>query len=187
MASDLAPGLLVKRALDLAAVWHAGQVRKYPGAQVPYMSHCAGVALILARHGFADEVVAAGALHDTLEDCGVTRAQIAAACGEAVADLVVHVSEADKGASWEERKRAYLEHFQHKPWEAQAITLADKLDNFRSIMVCAADHGDPWAMFKRGKPQQLERFDALLAAARALPPHPLIDEVAAALALLREV
>ena len=101
------------------------------------MSHVAGVAAILSRHGFAEEVVAAGALHDVMEDCGVTLRRAREKFGSDVADLVRHVSEEDKSLSWEERKRLYLEHFSEKPWEAQAITLADKIDNFQSIIVCA--------------------------------------------------
>jgi (p)ppGpp synthase/HD superfamily hydrolase len=178
-------GLLLKRALDHAAVWHKDQLRKYPNASVPYMSHLAGVAAILARHGFREEVVAAGALHDCMEDCGITYAELERLFGPVVADLVRHVSEEDKTLAWEERKRAYLEHFKVKPWEAQAITLADKIDNFLSIVVCAKDHGDPWAMFKRGKEAQLARFDALAAALKALPPHPLLDEYRDALAQVR--
>ena len=65
-------GPLLKRALDHAAVWHREQKRKYPGIDVPYVSHLAGVAIILARHGFDEDVVAAGALHDCIEDAGVT-------------------------------------------------------------------------------------------------------------------
>src|SRR5947207_14983974 len=117
-------GLLLKRALDRAAVWHRDQKRKYPGADVPYVSHLAGVAVILARHGFDDEVVTAGALHDAIEDAGVTRAEIAELLGERVADLVVHVTETDKSLPWEDRKRLDLEHFPTKPSAAQARTLA---------------------------------------------------------------
>jgi (p)ppGpp synthase/HD superfamily hydrolase len=65
---------VIKSAFDWAAVWHQGQHRKYPGVQVPYMSHVAGVAAILSRHGFDDEVVAAGALHDVIEDCKIGHA-----------------------------------------------------------------------------------------------------------------
>jgi len=178
---------LLKLALDWAAVWHKDQKRKYPGVAVPYMSHVAGVAAILARHGFAEEVVAAGALHDVLEDCGVGYDELASRFGTKVADLVRHASEEDKSLSWEERKRLYLEHFSKKPWEAQAITLADKIDNFQSIVVCARSFGDPWPMFKRGKEVQLERFRDLLARARSLPAHPLVDEYAAALADVEKV
>lgn len=178
--------LLLKRALDQAAVWHRTQRRKYPNADVPYMSHLAGVAITLARHGFDDEVVAAGALHDVMEDQGVTFDELSARFGERVATLVRMVSEQDRAAPWEERKRRYLEAFPRKPWEAQAITLADKIDNFRSIAVCAREHGDPWAMFKRGKPEQLARFEELWRMCGALPPHPLIDEFAEALAEVRQ-
>ncbi len=168
--------MLLKRAFDAASVWHKDQYRKYPGVLVPYMSHIAGVAATLARHGFSEEVQAAGALHDVIEDCEVTHAALATRFGNEVADLVRDVSEQDKTLSWEERKRAYVEHFAHKRWEAQAISLADKIDNFRSIVVCAADHGDPWAMFKRGRDAQIERFRALEAHAVTLPAHPLIEE-----------
>ncbi|HEX4512680.1 MAG TPA: HD domain-containing protein [Polyangiaceae bacterium] len=177
----------LKRALDWAVVWHREQNRKYPHVLVPYASHVAGVAAILSRYGFDEDVVSAGALHDTMEDCGKTFEDLAKLFGERVATLVRHVSEEDKSLSWEERKRAYLDHFTKKPWEAQAITLADKIDNFASIVVCAKDHGDPWPMFKRGKDAQIERFDALLAKARALPTHGLIDEYAAALDEVRKV
>jgi (p)ppGpp synthase/HD superfamily hydrolase len=180
-------GLLLKRALDAAAVWHKDQRRKYPQADVPYVSHVAGVVAILARHRFAEEVLAAGALHDVLEDCGVTYDELARQFGPKTADLVRSVSEQDKSLAWEERKLRYVERFAHEPWEAQAISLADKIDNFRSIARCAADFGDPWAMFKRGKAEQLARFDALAEKLAALSPHPLIAEYRSALDALRDV
>jgi (p)ppGpp synthase/HD superfamily hydrolase len=180
-------GTLLKRALDQAAVWHHGQLRKYPGTTVPYMSHPAGVAAILSRHGFDEEVVAAGALHDAIEDTTATIADVERMFGARVAELVRSASEDDKALGWEERKRAYLERFPHKPWEAQAITLADKIDNFESIIVCSELHGDPWAMFKRGKAAQLERFDALASLLDVLAPHPLIAEYRAALERVRAV
>jgi (p)ppGpp synthase/HD superfamily hydrolase len=175
---------LLKLAFDWAAVWHQDQKRKYPNASVPYMSHIAGVAAILSRHGFAEHVVAAGALHDVLEDCGVGYDVLVEKFGVVVADLVRHVSEEDKSLPWEDRKRRYLEHFSKEPWEGQAIGLADKIDNFQSMIVCAKVFGDPWAMLKRGRDVQLERFRELLTRARALPAHALIEEYATTLALV---
>jgi (p)ppGpp synthase/HD superfamily hydrolase len=166
---------LLKRALDQAAVWHRGQKRKYPGVDVPYMSHLAGVALLLAKHGFDDEVVSAGALHDAIEDASVTAEEITALFGARVADLVVRVSEPGKSLPWEARKQLYLEQFSKNPWEAQAISIADKIDNFTSIIVCASTHGDPWPMFRRGRDVQVERFSNLHERVRRLPPHSLID------------
>jgi (p)ppGpp synthase/HD superfamily hydrolase len=179
--------LLLKRALDQAAVWHKAQRRKYPGVEVPYMSHLAGVVAILSRHGFSEEVVAAGALHDAVEDTDATIEQVRTLFGDYVAVLVEHVSEPDKSLPWEERKRRYLEHFRIKPWAAQAISLADKIDNFLSIAVCARDHGDPWSMFKRGRDVQLERFRALSSVLDNLAPHPLIDEYRQALVLVSAI
>jgi (p)ppGpp synthase/HD superfamily hydrolase len=54
------------RALVLAAAVHEVQVRK--GTSVPYIIHPYQVALILDRHGWPEDVVVAGALHDVLED-----------------------------------------------------------------------------------------------------------------------
>ena len=176
---------LLKRALDQAAVWHRDQKRKYPGTDVPYVSHVAGVAAILARHGFDDEVVAAGALHDVLEDCGVSYDALAARFGARVADLVSAVSEQDKDLPWEARKTQYLERFTHSPWDAQAIAIADKTDNFVSILVCAEDHGDPWSVLKRGRDIQMERFEAFARVVDGLAPHPLVADFRRALAALR--
>lgn len=174
--------LLLKRALDHAAIWHREQQRKYPGVAVPYLSHVAGVAITLARHGFDEEVVAAGALHDAVEDTEATLADIERLFGKRVATLVEMVSEPDKSLSWEVRKQRYLERFPHEPWEAQAITLADKIDNLQSIVVCRQAYGDPWAQFKRGRDVQIARFVALRDAALQLPAHALIDEFVVALA-----
>ncbi len=178
-------GALLKRALDRAAVLHEGQHRKYPNVKVPYVAHVAGVVAVLARHGFDEEVQAAGALHDVIEDCNVSYSTLEGWFGVRVAGLVRDVTEEDKSKSWEERKRLYVEHFPQKSWDAQAISLSDKIDNLTSILVCAADHGDPWPLFKRGRDSQLERFDALLGVAQLVTPHALIDEYAARLAEVR--
>ncbi len=171
----------------MASLWHRDQNRKYPNVAIPYASHVAGVAAILARHGFSETVVAAGALHDTIEDCGIHFDEISARFGREVAELVRHCSEEDKSLEWAARKAAYLEKFPHKPWEAQAITLADKIDNLLSIVVCASDHGDPWPMFKKGRDAQLERYDALEVLAQTLRPHPLIQEYSVVLQQVRDL
>ena len=178
---------LLKSALDHAAVWHRDQKRKYPSVDVPYVSHIAGVVSVLARHGFDDEVLAAGALHDVVEDCGVSHAEVARLFGARVADLVSAVSEEDKSLPWEDRKTRYLECFERSPWEAQAIAIADKFDNFTSIVVCARDHGDPWSMLKRGKDVQMQRFEAFARVVASLPPHPLCTELEESLTTLRSL
>jgi len=56
----------VDAALRFAAAAHHEDVRK--GTQIPYVMHPFHVGLILDRHGFEEDVVIAGILHDTLED-----------------------------------------------------------------------------------------------------------------------
>jgi hypothetical protein len=104
-----------------------------------------------------------------------------------VAYLVNAVSEEDKSLPWEDRKSLYLERFARSPWDAQAIAIADKIDNFASILVCARDHGDPWSMLGRGKAVQMQRFEAFARVVAALPPHPLCAELEESLASLRSL
>jgi (p)ppGpp synthase/HD superfamily hydrolase len=54
------------QALTLAALVHAGVPRK--GTVIPYIMHPVHVARLLERHGFSEDVVIAGLLHDVLED-----------------------------------------------------------------------------------------------------------------------
>ena len=109
---------------------------------------------------------AAGMTQQDLADLiGVTRDELTRLFGARVADLVHAVSEEDKSLPWAERKSRYLARFVQSPPDAQAISIADKIDNLTSIAVCAGDHGDPWSMFKEGKDRQMERFEAFARAA----------------------
>lgn len=56
----------VDLALKVAAVGHAGQLRK--GTQLPYIAHPLHVAWLLQRAGLPEHVVIAGLLHDVIED-----------------------------------------------------------------------------------------------------------------------
>jgi hypothetical protein len=60
------PSPRIARALDIARIVHDGAVRK--GTAVPYIHHPVAVAQILERHGYHEDLVIAGVLHDTVED-----------------------------------------------------------------------------------------------------------------------
>src|SRR3954463_252718 len=81
----------LERALRWAATCHHGQVRR--GCEAPYIEHALGVALILDRAGFDQDVVIAGLLHDVVEDTAATLDEVAARFGPAVAETVGHCSE----------------------------------------------------------------------------------------------
>jgi len=118
-----------------AAERHAAQRRKGQIAE-PYVNHLLEVAELLARTS-ADldaNLIAAALLHDTIEDAGVTRAEIAARFGEDVASLVVEVSD-DKSLPQQVRKALQIEHAAAKSPRAQALGTADKIANLRSIAI----------------------------------------------------
>jgi (p)ppGpp synthase/HD superfamily hydrolase len=77
---------MIQKAIVVAALAHEGQVRK--GTSIPYITHPYTVGMMLARSGCSDEVVAAGILHDTVEDTELTLEYIAREFGEKIAAIV---------------------------------------------------------------------------------------------------
>ena len=78
---------LVSDAMIFAARAHDGMLRK--GTNIPYIVHPAEVAAIAATMTEDENVLAAALLHDVMEDCGVTQAQLVQQFGERVAQLVI--------------------------------------------------------------------------------------------------
>ncbi|MBV9849193.1 MAG: bifunctional (p)ppGpp synthetase/guanosine-3',5'-bis(diphosphate) 3'-pyrophosphohydrolase [Armatimonadetes bacterium] len=76
---------LLRRAYAYAAAKHEGQFRR---SGEPYITHPLAVSHILAGLEMDDATLAAGLLHDVIEDCHVTRDQVAAEFGDEIADLV---------------------------------------------------------------------------------------------------
>jgi (p)ppGpp synthase/HD superfamily hydrolase len=125
--------LLVARAADFAARAHVTQRRK-GAAQEPYVNHLAEVALLLtqATGGRDAALIAAGWLHDTLEDTATEREELAALFGEDIAALVAEVSD-DKALPRAERKRLQIEQTPHKSEGARKLKIADKTSNLRAL------------------------------------------------------
>jgi guanosine-3',5'-bis(diphosphate) 3'-pyrophosphohydrolase len=76
---------LLERAHRFAAKAHKGQKRV---SGEPYINHCLAVAIILAEMHVPPVVVAAGLLHDTVEDTSITHADLQSEFGEEIAKLV---------------------------------------------------------------------------------------------------
>lgn len=135
--SDL---MLVSRAADFAARQHAGQRRK-GAAKEPYINHLAEVALLLtqATDGKSAALVAAGWLHDTVEDTGATREDIETLFGAEVAGFVLEVTD-DKRLPKAERKRLQVVNAPKKSAGAKQLKMADKISNLRSLMLSPPDH-----------------------------------------------
>ena len=129
---------LVSAAADLAARRHNGMARKGRGSD-PYINHLAEVANILAEvtDGADAELVAAGWLHDTVEDTGTTRDELAQRFDERVAALVVEVTD-DMSLPKAARRQRQIEDAPHKSAGAKLIKIADKISNIRARI-----HRDP--------------------------------------------
>jgi guanosine-3',5'-bis(diphosphate) 3'-pyrophosphohydrolase len=125
--------LLIARAADFAARAHVTQRRK-GDAQEPYVNHLCEVALLLAEAtGGEDPVlVAAGWLHDTLEDTATEREELEAKFGAEVAAIVAEVTD-DKSLKKADRKRLQVETTPKKSLQARMLKIADKTSNLRSM------------------------------------------------------
>ena len=125
----------INHAFAFAAKHHDQQVRK--GTKLPYLTHPANVALILARYGCNEDVIVAGVLHDLVGDCvrdgwtpEMLQERIGRKFGSSVLETVLAVSERridDDGVelSYDDRKSDYL----------VRLSLASE----ESLWVCAAD------------------------------------------------
>ena len=120
-------------AASFAAQRHTGHHRKGDTAE-PYINHPLEVANLLANVGGVDDidVLIAAMLHDTVEDVGVKKEEIAERFGERVAGIVMEVTD-DKSLPKEERKRLQVEHAPHLSPEAKLVKLGDKISNIADV------------------------------------------------------
>ncbi|HEX4106484.1 MAG TPA: HD domain-containing protein [Solirubrobacteraceae bacterium] len=174
-------------ALAFAAQAHAEQVRK--GSGLPYLGHLLGVcALVIGDGGGEDEAIAA-LLHDAVEDQGGEEMleRIRERFGADVARIVLGCSDTLQTPKppWRERKEAYLAHLQDADGSILRVSLADKLDNARSIARDLGVYGETvWRRFGAPREEQLWYYRALSALFLVRTPGPLADELAVAVAAL---
>ena len=138
---------LVKKAYKVASAAHDGQVRK---SGEPYIIHPLSVAIILADLELDKETIAAGILHDVLEDTVMSEMEMRAEFGEEVLLLVdgvtklAHLHLTDGGNVDQKEKNAARLEMQaenlRKMFLAMAkdirvimIKLADRLHNMRTL------------------------------------------------------
>ena len=119
---------LIYRATNLAAKLHKHQRRK--DGVTPYISHLQRVALHL-RHTFGcgdAAALAAGILHDAIEDTTADFDEVAAATSQEVASLVACLTK-DMRMPEPEREAAYDRQLWEAPWQAKLVKIADVYDN----------------------------------------------------------
>ena len=125
----------ITRAFEFANELHKDQKRK---SGEPYINHCLSVTKILAQYQSAPATLAAGLLHDTMEDCGVTYQEIKTKFNEDVADIVQaltkiknlpNVSAEETSASTHRKLILAMA----KDIRAVIVKLCDRLHNMRTL------------------------------------------------------
>ena len=152
---------------------HRSQTRK--GGEIPYIGHLLAVAGLVINDGGSEDQAIAALLHDTVEDQGgpPTLEEIRAKFGETVAGIVDECSDAapqpgQEKPPWRGRKETYIRHLADVRDETLLISVADKLDNARSMLRDYHEHGPKlWERFNRKNPQDhLWYYGSLLEAFR---------------------
>jgi (p)ppGpp synthase/HD superfamily hydrolase len=201
----------VEAAVRLAAQGHYHQFRKrdrstnapatpgspLPEDHIPYITHLMGTMTILARFGAPDEVLAAAALHDYLEDVPDPdgRERIREITSDEVLELVLAVTEdkrpgRSRGETWELRKQEQIAEIESMPRDAVLIKGADVLHNLLSLDFDLNEAPDPqlvWGRFNAPKEKQLWYFSSILEAIhQRLGEHRLTSELAEVISRLRD-
>ncbi len=126
---------LVRRAYEFSDRVHAGQYRE---SGDPYVEHCLNVAFILAEIHMDSATIAAGLLHDAIEDAGATISEIKGEFGEEIADMVNGLTKMS-GLKFKNAAELQVEYFRKmllsmaKDIRVIVIKLADRLHNMRTL------------------------------------------------------
>lgn len=151
MANKYMDTALVDKAIKFAVDAHANTERR--GKGFPYVIHVLESMEIVATITNDPELLAAAALHDTVEDTDVTVDVIRREFGDRIASLVqaesdemvAGVSEED---SWRGRKQAAINRLASASHDAKIVAMGDKLSNMRAIARDYHRDGDKlWSLF----------------------------------------
>lgn len=124
-------------ALRFAITAHSGVERR--GKGYPYIVHPMEAVAIVATVTNDQELLAAAALHDVVEDTNYTVEDIRKNFGDRVADLVAHESDLivegkSESESWVERKQYAIDRLKGLTYEEKLVSIGDKLSNARAML-----------------------------------------------------
>jgi (p)ppGpp synthase/HD superfamily hydrolase len=155
----------IDRAIEAAVEAHQNQKRK--GTKIAYITHPFAVGILLAQAGCSEKIIAAGILHDTIEDARMKPSRIREEFGEKVASIVEQCTEPDKRRSWRKRKQHTLDALKEAGLDVKFVTCADKLHNIRTLARDYRTVGDRvWKRFRRGREDQRWYYTSLVKSLR---------------------
>ena len=169
MANNALDTSLLDRAIIFAVRAHAGTERR--GKGFPYIIHPMEAMEIVSTITADQELLAAAALHDIVEDTEVTVEELRAEFGDRVAGIVAAESDStEAGLDWHARKQAALDKLRTATRDEKMVALGDKLSNMRAIARDYAVKGDAlWSLYHASDPaEHAWRYRALADALREL-------------------
>lgn len=122
----------IEYAIYYATKAHKGQKRKME--DIDMIFHPFTVGMILQRNRQDEDVVAAGILHDVVEDTEKTFEDIERDFGKTIRDYVYDASEPDKTLPWKERKLHTINHIKTAPLGSKLIVACDKISNLEDSL-----------------------------------------------------
>ena len=99
--------------------------------------------MLLEEYGYDDNVIAAGYLHDVVEDTKYILEDIKKMFGEDIANLVKGASEPDKSLSWMERKQHTINEISSLSFRNKLVICADKINNLEEFLLTSRKNGKP--------------------------------------------
>jgi (p)ppGpp synthase/HD superfamily hydrolase len=165
---------LTRTALEFAERQHAAQTREVDG-DVPLVTHPIEVACLLHEAGYRDEVVAAGVLHDVLEDTDAEAGELQERFGPEVTRLVVEVSDDPSIEDETERRAALRRQVAADDEHVLAVFAADKISKARELRLRASRRR---GRVERGDRLKLEHYEASFEMLRGrIPNHRFVDQL----------
>jgi (p)ppGpp synthase/HD superfamily hydrolase len=162
---------LTRDALGFADEHHAGQERDID--HIPFVTHPLEVACLLHEAGYSDDVIAAGVLHDVLEDTDAELPELEERFGPEVAELVAAVSDDPAIEDGAERRAALRRQVAESGELAAAVFAADKVSKARELRV-RARRGELRGE-DQGKLDHYRRSVEMLEG--VIPGHPLVERL----------
>jgi (p)ppGpp synthase/HD superfamily hydrolase len=150
--------------------------------EAPFILHPLEVASLLHNTGHPDAVVAAGLLHDTVEDTNAVKQDIADRFGEEVADVVQALTENPRIDTFVDRKAALRAQVADFGDGAVAVYAADKVAKVRELRA----HATRDATVLESSGEHMKHYaESLLMLEETRPDHPLVRQLRFELEVLR--
>ncbi|XOU94584.1 MAG: HD domain-containing protein [Candidatus Kerfeldbacteria bacterium] len=164
----------INQAIEYASEMHHDLRYKYNDNKFQ-VAHIFFVGAILMKHGFDDDVIIAGFLHDAIEDTDVTKEDIEKRFGKRVADFV-EAETVDQTIEWKKRQYLMQDNVRNASLEVKAIKTADQLHQLNLFTDDSHLASQNNYINQKGAKKAYWKYEQLLEAIGTGWSHPILDD-----------